>query len=59
MPPQLTVPLTQHFPCEQRVPAGQTVVHVPQWLGSVARLTQAPPHSLLPVGQAQTLPTQT
>jgi hypothetical protein len=40
---------TRHVPAVQTLPAGQTVVHVPQWFGSPRRLVQVIPHNVLPV----------
>ncbi len=53
-PQRITVagPVHEHTPPAPQVPAGpQSLAQEPQWRGSVARLTQLPPHIVLPPGQ--------
>ena len=38
-------------PLWQAVPAAQAIAQPPQWVGSLARFTQAPPQSAVPGGQ--------
>jgi hypothetical protein len=45
-------------PDEQTVPLAHALVHEPQWLGSLCVFTHAPPHSIVPVPQAQDPPEQ-
>jgi hypothetical protein len=50
-PLQFDVPVEQHTPDEQLVPAAQAFPHDPQFDALVERLTHTPPQLVCPVGQ--------
>src|SRR5687767_1088717 len=55
LPAHAVVPagqLAMHVDAPQTSPAAQTVVHIPQWVGSLVISTQTPPQSVSPPGHA-------
>jgi hypothetical protein len=45
------VPAQEHEPLLHESPCGQTLLQLPQWVGSLPRLLQVPPHWVAPPGQ--------